>query len=86
MIVLINPWITYKLCYIQCYFSFAAKPPQAEISLGDCDFQRDSCGFKNITTDPNFRWSSATLARRPISLNDHTYGNPSKKLNYMILY
>uniref|UniRef100_A0A6A7FLR1 MAM and LDL-receptor class A domain-containing protein 2-like n=1 Tax=Hirondellea gigas TaxID=1518452 RepID=A0A6A7FLR1_9CRUS len=49
-------------------------PDKAYVSLGDCDFQRDSCSWVNTTTDPDFRWASASISRRPTSLPDHTFG------------
>ncbi|XP_047739184.1 MAM and LDL-receptor class A domain-containing protein 2 isoform X2 [Hyalella azteca] len=51
-------------------------PPKATVMVGDCDFQRDSCRWVNTTTDPDFRWSYASIARRPTSILDHTFGGP----------
>lgn len=52
-------------------------PAKAEVTLGDCDFQRDSCSWTNVTTDPDFRWAAATISRRPTSLPDHTFSGPA---------
>ena len=55
-----------------------AKPTKAAKTNGDCDFQRDACQWKNDTTDDGFRWTTASISRRPASLPDHTFGGPSK--------
>ncbi|KAK3871532.1 hypothetical protein Pcinc_023337 [Petrolisthes cinctipes] len=54
----------------------STKPEKALTSGGDCDFQRDACMWKNITSDPDFRWTTASVSRRPANLPDHTFGGP----------
>ncbi|XP_069937459.1 MAM and LDL-receptor class A domain-containing protein 1-like, partial [Cherax quadricarinatus] len=54
----------------------STKPQKAITSGGDCDFQRDACQWKNMTTDSDFRWTTASISRRPANLPDHTFGGP----------
>ncbi|XP_069156146.1 MAM and LDL-receptor class A domain-containing protein 1 isoform X2 [Procambarus clarkii] len=54
----------------------STKPQKATTSGGDCDFQRDACLWKNVTTDADFRWTTASISRRPANLPDHTFGGP----------
>lgn len=50
-------------------------PEAAVVRAGDCTFTRGSCGWRNLTSDFDFSWSNASPLRRPISMNDHTYGS-----------
>ncbi|XP_045139382.1 MAM and LDL-receptor class A domain-containing protein 1-like isoform X3 [Portunus trituberculatus] len=51
-------------------------PKKASTSGGDCSFQHNTCQWKNITTDSDFRWTTASISRRPANLPDHTFGGP----------
>ncbi|XP_071534110.1 MAM and LDL-receptor class A domain-containing protein 1-like [Panulirus ornatus] len=51
-------------------------PQKATTLSGDCDFQRNACQWKNTTTDSDFRWTTASISRRPANLPDHTFGGP----------
>ncbi|XP_066937100.1 MAM and LDL-receptor class A domain-containing protein 1-like [Macrobrachium rosenbergii] len=51
-------------------------PDAAVVRAGDCTFTRGSCGWRNLTSDTDFYWSSASPLRRPVNMNDHTYGSP----------
>ncbi|XP_063609951.1 MAM and LDL-receptor class A domain-containing protein 1-like [Penaeus indicus] len=51
-------------------------PEKAMTSKADCDFQRNACQWKNSTTDSDFRWTTASISRRPANLPDHTFGGP----------
>ncbi|XP_069945644.1 MAM and LDL-receptor class A domain-containing protein 1-like [Cherax quadricarinatus] len=51
-------------------------PDAAVVRAGDCTFTRGSCGWRNLTSDPDFNWSNASPIRRPINMRDHTYGSP----------
>ncbi|CAL4143775.1 unnamed protein product, partial [Meganyctiphanes norvegica] len=51
-------------------------PEAAVVRAGDCTFTRGSCGWQNVTSDPDFYWVNASPLRRPVSMNDHTYGAP----------
>ena len=50
------------------------EPVYAGVTEGDCDFTRDSCGWRNTTTDDDGqqRWRLATEDRKPRELDDHT--------------
>lgn len=52
-------------------------PEAAVVRAGDCTFTRGSCGWRNVTSDPDFYWVNASPLRRPVSMNDHTYGAPA---------
>ncbi|ROT72906.1 MAM domain-containing glycosylphosphatidylinositol anchor protein 1 [Penaeus vannamei] len=39
--------------------------PEKAMTSKDCDFQRDACQWKNTTTDSDFRWTTASISRRP---------------------
>ncbi|KAG7168141.1 MAM and LDL-receptor class A domain-containing protein 1-like 2 [Homarus americanus] len=54
----------------------STKPAKAMTTGGDCDFQRDACLWKNVTTDSDFRWTTASISRRPANLPDHTFSGP----------
>ncbi|CAL4111317.1 unnamed protein product, partial [Meganyctiphanes norvegica] len=51
-------------------------PEKAATSSGDCDFQHGTCQWKNTTSDTDFRWTTASISRRPANLPDHTFGGP----------
>ncbi|XP_043230103.1 MAM and LDL-receptor class A domain-containing protein 1-like [Amphibalanus amphitrite] len=50
------------------------EPEYSMVTEGDCDFTRDSCGWRNSTTDSDEqqRWRLATEDRKPRKLEDHT--------------
>ncbi|KAK7075223.1 hypothetical protein SK128_016275 [Halocaridina rubra] len=51
-------------------------PVKATTMSSDCDFQRDACQWRNETTDRDFRWTTASISRRPANLPDHTFSGP----------
>ncbi|KAK4319846.1 hypothetical protein Pmani_009261 [Petrolisthes manimaculis] len=50
-------------------------PEAAMVRAGDCTFTRGSCGWRNLTSDPDFAWVAASPSRRPANMLDHTYGS-----------
>ncbi|XP_066937101.1 MAM and LDL-receptor class A domain-containing protein 1-like [Macrobrachium rosenbergii] len=51
-------------------------PAKATTMPLDCDFQRSVCQWTNTTTDSDFRWTTASISRRPANLPDHTFSGP----------
>jgi len=41
----------------------------------ECTFDRDACSWRN-SSNGDFEWRLATLARRPANLPDKTFGAP----------
>ena len=53
------------------------KPEYASVTEGDCDFTRDSCGWRKTTDgEEQQRWRMATKDRKPRELDDHTLQTP----------
>jgi len=53
------------------------KPTSAVVRAEDCSFEKDLCGWENITVSDNDRpvmWQRAFLAHRPAQLLDRTFG------------
>ncbi|XP_071553862.1 MAM and LDL-receptor class A domain-containing protein 1 [Temnothorax nylanderi] len=55
----------------------SVKPMSAVVRAEDCSFEKDLCGWENITISDNDRavmWQRAFLAHRPAQLLDRTFG------------
>lgn len=53
------------------------RPTSAVVRTEDCSFEKDLCGWENITTSDNdraVRWQRAFQAHRPAQLLDRTFG------------
>ncbi|XP_011630229.1 MAM and LDL-receptor class A domain-containing protein 1-like isoform X1 [Pogonomyrmex barbatus] len=55
----------------------SVKPPSAVVRAEDCSFEKDLCGWENITVSDNDRavtWQRAFQTHRPAQLLDRTFG------------
>ncbi len=52
-----------------------ALPAHAAQVSAECTFDRDACAWRN-SSNGDFEWRLATLARRPANLPDKTFGAP----------
>ncbi len=55
--------------------SFSALPSHGAQVAAECTFDRDACAWRN-SSNGDFEWRLATLARRPANLPDKTFGAP----------
>ncbi|KAL0267745.1 UNVERIFIED_CONTAM: hypothetical protein PYX00_009926 [Menopon gallinae] len=60
--------------------SCTVMPQAAEVKVGECRFDRDTCNWANETQGanarPNSSWKLAVSSRRPANLIDKTFGAP----------
>lgn len=59
------------------FYIHAVKPLSAAVRAEDCSFEKDLCGWENITVSDNDRavmWQRAFQTHRPAQLLDKTFG------------
>lgn len=70
----------YSFLFLHIYFFssfYAVKPLSAAVRAEDCSFEKDLCGWENITVSDNDRavmWQRAFQTHRPAQLLDRTFG------------